>query len=284
MLYLMGFLLALVSGFEWDLLKFILGYLIFGTAHLSVSFSNDFFDRKADRNSVKTAFSGGSRILIEHPELESFAFRMALLLLCSSIFFNAVFTALYALPFWFFVFGLLGALLGWFYTAPPLKLAYRGLGELATMLVVGFFMPGMGYLAAAGTIGPLLQVFILPLCCYGFFFIITVHLPDLESDTLSHKKNVLTRWGMNTGKWVSLGATLAGTVFLFLLFHFEVTRGVLDVLPFAVISIFPLVASVSCVLVNINDRRVRVRQVMFNMAAMVLMLFLIDISLILQFL
>lgn len=284
MLYLMGFQLALLSGFEWDLVKFIFGYLIFCPAQLSVSFSNDFFDRKADRNSAKTAFSGGSKILVEHPELESFALPIALLLLCSSVLANAVFTVVYAQPFWFFVFGLLGGMLGWFYTAPPLKLAYRGLGELATMLAVGFFMPGMGYLAASGTIGPLLQVLILPLCCYGLFFIMTVHLPDVESDTLSHKKNVLVRWGIDAGKWISVAATLTGTFFLFLLFYSQVTRGMLNFLPFVIFSILPLVASASCVLVNMNDRKVRIRQVMFNMVAMILMLFLIDVSLILHFL
>lgn len=280
----MGFLLALIGGVEWDWVKFILGYLIFGTAHLSVSFSNDFFDRRADRHSVKTAFSGGSQILVEHPELESFALKFAVFLLCFSALFAVVFTVVFAYPFWFLLFSLLGGLLGWFYSAPPLKLAYRGLGELSTMLAVGFFMPGMGYFVASGTIGSLMQIFILPLFCYGLFFIVTVHFPDVESDTLSQKKSVLVKWGVNAGKHISVAAALAGTLSLFLLFFFEVARGVLDILPFAVFSIFPLIASISCLLVNMNDRKVRVKQVMFNMTTMILMLFLIDGSLILQYL
>ncbi|MEJ2242498.1 MAG: hypothetical protein P8Y18_10210 [Candidatus Bathyarchaeota archaeon] len=56
MLYLLGFMLALLGGAMFDLNKFLLGYMIFGTAHLSVSFSNDYFDRISDRNSVKTNF------------------------------------------------------------------------------------------------------------------------------------------------------------------------------------------------------------------------------------
>lgn len=133
MLYLLGYLLALLGGVEYSFTKFVFGYLIFGTAHLSVSFSNDYFDRCSDRNSDKTAFSGGSKVLVEHPELESLALKLAILLLCSSVIANAFFTVIYAYPFWFFVFGLLGAFVGWFYTAPPLKLAYRGLGELSTI-------------------------------------------------------------------------------------------------------------------------------------------------------
>jgi 1,4-dihydroxy-2-naphthoate octaprenyltransferase len=58
MLYLMGYLLALLGGVEYDLTKFIFGYFVFFSVHISVSFSNDYFDRHSDRNSVKTVFSG----------------------------------------------------------------------------------------------------------------------------------------------------------------------------------------------------------------------------------
>lgn len=80
MLYLMGYLLAILGGADYDFTKFVFGYFIFGTAHLSVSFSNDYFDRHTDRNSVKTAFSGGSKVLVTHPELESLALKTAILL------------------------------------------------------------------------------------------------------------------------------------------------------------------------------------------------------------
>jgi 1,4-dihydroxy-2-naphthoate octaprenyltransferase len=49
---------------------------------------------------------------------------------------------------------------GWFYTAPPLKLSYRGLSELSALLAVSVFISGMGYFVASGTTGPLFQVFI----------------------------------------------------------------------------------------------------------------------------
>jgi 1,4-dihydroxy-2-naphthoate octaprenyltransferase len=283
MLYLMGYLLALLGGVEYSFTKFVFGYLIFGTAHLSVSFSNDYFDRHSDRNSDKTAFSGGSKVLVEHPELEPLALKLAIFLLCSSIIANAFFTVIYAYPFWFFAFGLLGAFVGWFYTAPPLKLAYRGLGELSTILAVGLLMPGMGYFVASDTIGPLFQVFILPLSCYGLFFIITVELPDVECDALGKKKNVLVKWGRNAGKWVSVAATITGTVSMVTLLFSGIVKGAIDVRPFAVFSMFPLAASMSGLLFDTNDRRLLVRQVMVNMASMILFLFLIDASLLSQY-
>ena len=58
MIYVMGYLLAISNGASWDITKFLFGYLILGCAHVSVSFSNDYFDRKSDVNSVHTTFSG----------------------------------------------------------------------------------------------------------------------------------------------------------------------------------------------------------------------------------
>lgn len=284
MLYLMGYLLALLGGVEYDSAKFILGYLIFGTAHLSVSFSNDYFDRHSDRNSFKTAFSGGSKVLVEHPELESLALKLAVLLLCSSIIANVFFTIVYGYTFWFFIFGLLGGLVGWFYTAPPLKLAYRGLGELSTILAVGFLMPGMGYFVASGTISPLFQAFILPLSCYGLFFITTVELPDVESDTIGQKKNLLVKWGRTAGKAISVAATLTGTISIVALLLLERTIEIIDLRPFIMFSILPLMASISGLLLSTKNRRHLVRQIIINMTSIILFLFFVDASLLFQYL
>ncbi len=284
MLYLMGYLLALLGGVEYYSAKFILGYLIFGTAHLSVSFSNDYFDRHSDRNSFKTAFSGGSKVLVEHPELESLALKLAVLLLCSSIIANVFFTIVYGYTFWFFIFGLLGGLVGWFYTAPPLKLAYRGLGELSTILAVGFLMPGMGYFVASGTISPLFQAFILPLSCYGLFFITTVELPDVESDTIGQKKNLLVKWGRTAGKAISVAATLTGTISIVALLLLERTIEIIDLRPFIMFSILPLMASISGLLLSTKNRRHLVRQIIINMTSIILFLFFVDASLLFQYL
>lgn len=283
MLYTLGYLLALLSGVDNDLAKFLFGYLIFGTAHLSVSFSNDYFDRTSDRNSVKTAFSGGSKVLVSHPELTGLALKFAVILLCTSAVANMFFAFIYSYPFWFLIFAIFGGLVGWFYSAPPLKLSYRGLGEVSTMLAVGFLMPGMGYFVASGTIGPLFQMLILPLSFYGLFFIITVELPDAESDAISNKKNLLVKFGRNVGRNICVAATIIGTVFMMVLLFLGATE-LLDMRLFVIFSVIPLTASIAGLLVNMKNRRLLVRQVMINMASMILFLLLIDISLFLRYL
>jgi 1,4-dihydroxy-2-naphthoate octaprenyltransferase len=278
----MGFLLAILGGFDFDFAKFIFGYLILGTAHLSVSFSNDYFDRYSDRKTIKTAFSGGSKILIEHPEFESLALKLAVLLLFSSIVVNVFFTLFYSYPFWFFIFALIGALIGWFYSAPPMRLAYRGLGELCTILVVGFMMPGIGYIVASGNLGQIFLAFTLSLSCYSLFFIITVELPDVQSDTIGWKKNILVNWGIENGKRISVVAALIGTVSLIVLPIFGITKEIIDVNSFIIFSFIPLMASTTTLLANTKNRTILVRQVMINITSTILFLVLIDVSLFFQ--
>jgi len=144
-------------------------------------------------------------------------------------------------------------------------------------------MPGIGYFVASGNIGPLFQLFILPLSCYGLFFIITVELPDFESDAIGQKKSLLVKYGKTVGNFVSVVATLAGTISLILLFFLGTTKGIIDLTPFIIFSIFPLVASISGFISNTKNRTTLVRQVIINMTSMILFLFLMDISLFFQF-
>ena len=131
---------------------FIFGYAIFFFAHLSVHFSNDYFDREADVAAQRTSVSGGSGVLVEHPEMAHLALMTATVLLAFSVFMAIAFTLYYSFPLWFLFYAVLGGLLGWFYTAPPLRLVYRGLGEVSTAIATGFIMPDMGYFVISGTI------------------------------------------------------------------------------------------------------------------------------------
>jgi 1,4-dihydroxy-2-naphthoate octaprenyltransferase len=278
MLYLMGTLLSIHGGADFRLAEFIFGYFILGTAQLSVSFSNDYFDRHSDRNSVKTPFSGGSQVLVEHPELERTALKIAVFLLGFSVVGNALFTVVYAYSFWFFIFVFLGSLIGWFYTAPPLKFAYRGLGELATVLAIGVFIPGMGYFVASGTLDYLFYVFIFPLACYGLFFILTVELPDVECDTVAKKRNIFVKWGQKTGKNISVFANILGTISL-LAKSLTGAAKTFDPTLIAVFSVLPLIASIT----GTKARKSNVdKQVIFNIASLIIFLFLTDTILILQ--
>lgn len=269
LLYLMGYLLALVYGAQLDLTRFIFGYVAFASAHLSVSFSNDYFDRLADRNSEKTIFSGGSKVLVEHPELENLALKIAILLLAASIIGIALLTFAFGYSPWLLVFGIIGSLTGWFYTAPPLKLAYRGLGEIVTMLAVGFLMPGMGYFIASGLLSLSFITWVFPLSCYGIFFILTVELPDLDSDKAANKINWIVKWGRRKGKAISVIATALGMIALATI-NLSGPWNEADLTLMVFFSILPLMAAAISFATDSQDRKTLVKQVTTNMLSMVL--------------
>ncbi len=281
MLYVAGCLLAILNGASWNISKFLFGYAIFGCAHISVSFSNDYFDRESDKNSVRTMFSGGSKILVENPQLKNLALRLAMFFLVASAISATLFTLVFDYSYWFLAFAILGGLLGWFYTAPPLKLAYRNLGEISTMLAVGLVMPGMGYFVAHGSIDLPFAFFAVPLSCYGLLFILTVEIPDVQSDRAAKKTSVIVRFGVRTGILMSLLSALGGTLALLVIHLSGITMGKVDLGLAVVFSIIPIAGVTSTLLTNLRQPY-RAYQVTINMISMILFLFLFNLNLLQQ--
>lgn len=195
LLFSWGALLAVLAGAEAAWGRFALGYLVLFPAHLSVSYSNDYFDAEADAYGTPTLFTGGSGILQAEPALRPLARAIALGLIGLSLVMGIVFAWRYGRGVGFVGLVLLGNLLGWFYAAPPLRLSYRGLGEAATAAMVGFLLPALGFLVMAGALeGPFLLV-APALLLYGASFIVAVQIPDVEADRLAGKNTLVGRRG-----------------------------------------------------------------------------------------
>ncbi len=128
-LFVFGASWAILLGAPFSLSRILFGYLVLMPAHLSISYSNDYFDVEVDKYDKPTLFSGGSGILVNHPGLRKPALWIAIALILISLVLGIAFRIIYSFPIWFLGFAILGNLLGWFYTAPPLKLVYRGLGN-----------------------------------------------------------------------------------------------------------------------------------------------------------
>ncbi len=144
---------AAAFGTQVSWLRLSWGALVVLLAQLSVSYSNDYFDQKMDQPESVTPLSGGSGVLIQHPELRQPARLIALTLITASLLGGAAFLGYFHLPWWLMLFVILGNLGGWYYSAPPLRLSERGWGELCITLILSFLVPGMGYIAAGGQPG-----------------------------------------------------------------------------------------------------------------------------------
>ena len=62
LLYLLGALTAVAAGHPFSPARILLGYAVLGPAHLSVHFSNDYFDIEGDGKGKPTGVSGGSGV------------------------------------------------------------------------------------------------------------------------------------------------------------------------------------------------------------------------------
>jgi len=277
--FLLGYLLALRMGSPWDPARLLLGYAIFGCGHLSVHYSNEYYDRHADRKGTVGAFSGGTGILVARPELAPAARRIALSLIGVSLALAIVFQILYRPEPWFLLFVAAGNLLGWFYSAPPLSLAYRGLGEAATVLGLGFMMPATGYLMAKGTLDPAIFLVCLPLLPLGYFFILAVELPDMEGDRAGGKRTAVVRMGREAAQRSIAAAALVATILcLFLgIFWPGPPADMLKVL--AAISVIPLAAGIRVRRAGIRDRHDAEEQTRILVTSLVLFFLFSDIVL-----
>jgi 1,4-dihydroxy-2-naphthoate octaprenyltransferase len=239
-LFTIGIMLAMLAGAQFTLSRFLFGYAIMGTAHLSLSYSNNYFDLAADRQGTPTMFSGGTKLLLMHPELRTATYRFSLALITTSLLLAVAFTLVYRYPPLFVMFVAGGNALAWYYTAPPFRLAYRGWGEVATMIAYGFLIPGMGFLTLSPRFEPLFFLFALPLLLYGLHFIITVELPDMEGDRQVDKKTFIVRYGRQVGMWTS-GVLLGLATFYFVLMHLLVPLSEsIDLRVIALLSLIPL--------------------------------------------
>ncbi len=239
-LFIFGACWAILLGASFSLPRMLLGYLVLIPAHLSVSYSNDYFDVDVDRHGRPTFFSGGSGILVDHPELRAPARRVAIALILSSLAFGILFQIVYSIPIWFLGLVVLGNLLGWFYSASPLRLAYRGLGELAMIISIGLLVPGLGYLVTSGHIDQAGLLFSVPLMLYGLAFILTVENPDMEADRLGGKRTWVARKGRSFGFSVTGAAVLLATLFFFCLPWLTSRTYPLDFRFLGILSLLPL--------------------------------------------
>ncbi len=254
--FVFGAAWAVLAGAPFDFPRAAAAYAVLVPAHLAVSYSNDAFDLDADRFGRPTLISGGSGILVRRPELRGAALSIALLLHATSLIGGLVFQWVYADSWVLFAFVLAGNAVAWWYTAPPLRLIYRGFGEIALALSIGGLIPGYGVLAAGGSLGPSMVWLGLPWMLFGLVFVLAVQIPDLEADRLGGKLTWVARHGRGPAFVL---ATLALGLATLALFGAWLWR-IVPVLPGAPgvlggLSLLPLGVSVLALRLRDSDHR-----------------------------
>ncbi len=206
LLFIMGALLAVILNAEFNSAKFIMGYSILFTCHLAVHYSNDYYDFKTDSLSGPSTVSAGSGVLVKNPQLKQFSKVFAIVLNLLSVTLAALFTIVFYYPVEFFLLAVFGNFLAWFYTAPPLKLAYNRLGEFSNMLY-GILLPSAGFFTLMGTLTIPMLIFTIPLAFSRLFLTNSANIPDMEGDMLGGKITLIVANGRRFGfKFIGISA------------------------------------------------------------------------------
>ena len=180
---------------DWGLF----GWTAAGVAllHTSANVANDYFDHRSGNDAINTdfvrPFTGGSRTV--QAGLISPAGLLTLALICAVLSLGpALYLAARVGP-WVLALGAFGAASGWFYTAPPLRLTSRGLGE--TTIAVDFgILPVVGaYCVQTGRWSWLPVWVSLPLALLIVAVLFVNQFPDVKADEAVGKRNWVVRLG-----------------------------------------------------------------------------------------
>ena len=85
--------------------------------------------------------------------------------------------------------------LAWGYSAPPLRLHSRGVGEITTAVVVTLLTPLVGFVLQAGRLRLLPFLAVMPLCAMQFAMLLAIEFPDAAGDAVVGKRTLVVRWG-----------------------------------------------------------------------------------------
>lgn len=235
---------ALGASASPDPVRYWLGYSFLFCVEAATVFCNEWCDFQSDCcNKHYGPFNGGSRVLVK----ADLSFRqmgigigvaLMLAIVCAGL---LVFgTAGGAAP----AAMLLMLLFALGYTVPPLKLSWRGLGELDVGLTHSIGVVLCGYLLQGGGWRDAFPWLIsLPMFLSILPSIIVAGFPDLEADRLAGKRTLATRLGHRDTLLVAIIPTLAAPVAVLLINDAPALGGSLDhVLPWGALHALLLTA------------------------------------------
>ncbi len=244
-----GALLAVLEGGNCIVVRVVLGYLVVFLGDLSTHYSNDYFDVEVDKNVKERTFFSSNGVLIDHPELRTLSKRIAISLMIISTLLASLIVLFFGVPEEFFVVALIANLLGWIYSAPPLRLNSRGLGEITIALVTGFIIPSAGYMLVKGRLDLPFFFFSAPFMMYGLILSLSLEAPDIEIDRKGGKTNLAVRKGKRF-----IFSTIFALSFLatstFLIYDWINKYAIIDLKIMTTFSLMPLLTGLYGVLVS----------------------------------
>lgn len=217
---------------------FILAAVAMVFLHLGANAVNEYFDYLSGNDAVNTnssVFSGGSKCIQEGLIAPKQVLLQGITALAVGAGLGLV-IVLITKSLFILILGLVGLLGGYFYTAPPLKIGYRGFGEILIVFLFGIFPVCGSYYLQVGW----LDFFILlPALIVGiliFLIILINEFPDYQADAAVNKNTLVVINGFPKSvriyKMIMAATYLAGVSLLFIDIAFPAGLLYLMTLPF----------------------------------------------------
>jgi 1,4-dihydroxy-2-naphthoate octaprenyltransferase len=240
---LVGSALGYAAAGAFSPVLFILALLAIMALHAGANMANDYFDHLSGNdwaNQNPTPFSGGSRF-IQQGILSPKSVLLTSLIAFIAASVLGLLIVLVTESLFILVLGIAGVLGGFFYTAPPVRLGYRGVGEVIIAFLFGLLPVYGSYYLQARTID---QLPLLPACIVGilvFLVILVNEFADVKADAAVSKKTLIVCCGVTSGIWIyriTLGASYIVAVAAMFTYKLTFYAGLfyLFTLPLAVLA------------------------------------------------
>jgi 1,4-dihydroxy-2-naphthoate octaprenyltransferase len=183
---------------------FVLALSAIMALHSGANITNDYYDHLSGNDWVNknpTPFSGGRRFIQEGILSAKATLLAALFCLAAGSAIGLVILYLTRSVF-ILVLGLIGLLGGFFYTARPIQLGYRCIGEPVIALLFGLLPVFGSFYLQAGTINvtPILPALIVSILI--FLVILVNEFPDVAADATVNKRTLVVRFGVPICVWI----------------------------------------------------------------------------------
>ncbi len=194
--YFLGVVAALRNGFQAAPGAVGLGAAAVVFIMLATYYLGEYFDRPTDDiNTEYNAFSGGTRVLQAAPFLAKKVLYAGFASTLAAAVIGLVLYGVFHLKLTGLILGAAGLVCGVFYSTPPFKWAYRGIGELFIGFCYGWLTVNMGYYLVTNTFSPTLSIISLPVIFSITAVIIINEFPDWEADRTAGKHNLVVIFG-----------------------------------------------------------------------------------------
>ncbi len=195
-------------------------------AQLSVAYFNDYWDRPTDAiNTRRTLLSGGSGELTTGA-LPPWIALAAGIVCQGGALLGAALAGLSSVSWALLAAALFAAL---FYTAPPLKLGWRGVGEVTTGIVAALIVPQWAYSLQTGHLSRDLFLICLPLLPFIASLFLAIAAPDQPADAQVGKRTLPVIFGERRVARIYAGMVGVGVVAALVLWPGRVPTGVLGI-------------------------------------------------------